>query len=248
MGDRLHQMFRFFLLVISATVFLGVVVTTKLDSAKQIAFSLPPDEVANWQGAENVLGETSARTCPGISFLDVKLDKETSVPDDYVPLDLVYLSSRGVPATGRLQLRAEAANQLKLILDEMRKQGMSFVVYSAFRSSATQAQVYREWLAQLGSGAKMVSAPPGHSEHQLGTTVDITLPDGKSVYPSKTWDWLDQNAHKFGFVMSYRFPQEHQTGYEFEPWHWRFVGVDLATKIRTSTETPQSFYRKISCS
>lgn len=241
-------MFRFFLLVISAAVFATIVISAKLDSAKRIAYSLPPDEVADWQGTENVLGETSARTCPGISFLDVKLDKETSVPDDYVPLDLVYLSSRGVPATGQLQLRGEAANQLKLMLEEMQKQGLGFTVFSAFRSSAVQAQLYRQWLAQLGSTAKIVSAPPGHSEHQLGTTVDITLPDGKTIYPSKAWDWLDQNAHRFGFVMSYRFPQEHQTGYEFEPWHWRFVGAELATKIRMSTDTPQSFYRKISCS
>ncbi|MBI4099832.1 M15 family metallopeptidase [Candidatus Microgenomates bacterium] len=183
----------------------------------------PADEVGDWGQSENVLGESSARSCPGISFLDVLLDKNTAVPADYVPLDLVTIESQ--------KLRSEVANQYRLMKADAQKAGYTFTIYSGFRTFEQQTALHQQ---------NPKSAPPGHSEHQLGTAIDL-------LYSPNTWNWLDQNAHKYGFVMSYRGTQQDQTGYEFEPWHWRFVGIALATKIRLSADLPQTFYRKIKC-
>lgn len=185
----------------------------------------PADEAGDWED-QKVLGESSARTCPGISFLDVLLDRGTSVPVDYVPLDLVQIE-------GQL-LRSEVANQYKLMREDAAVAGFGFTINSGFRTFGQQAALHAQ---------NSRSAPAGHSEHQLGTAIDLNI-----TYPSRTWTWLDQNAHKYGFVMSYRGTQIDQTKYDFEPWHWRFVGIQLATQIRQSTASPQSFYRKISCS
>lgn len=207
--------------------------------------SLPPDEVADW-GSENVLGVTTAQSCPGISFLDVLLDKNISIPTDYAPPDLVIVDSRQVPSFGNQFLRAEAANQLAGMLTEAKKSELAFAVYSGFRPSDQQATLYNQWSKVLGINSNVRAAPPGHSEHQLGTAADLTLANGNDLYPSKTWDWLFQNAYKYGFVMSYGANQD-QTGYQFEPWHWRFVGLPLAGQIHNSTSSPQTFYRKITC-
>ncbi len=182
------------------------------------------DEAGNWEKNNNVLGATTANNCPGITFLDILVDKNFSIPTDYMPPDLVEIEGH--------KLRSETANELKVMLYDARASGFNFKVYSGYRSFEEQNKLYQS----LGNRA----APPGHSEHQLGTAMDLT-------YSGKTWNWLDQNAHKYGFVMSYRGTQQNQTGYQFEPWHWRYVGVDLANKIRYSTNSPQSFYRKISC-
>lgn len=154
-----------------------------------------------------------ARSCPGISFLDILLDKKTSVAIDYVPLDLVKINNQW--------LRSEAANQLAAMRDDLQKHGLTFLVNSGFRPSQEQDLLYK---------TNVWAVLPGHSEHQLGTAVDLSL-------NKRAKNWFGQNAYKYGFVQSYRF----------EPWHWRFVGVALANKIRFFPLPPQSFYRKISC-
>lgn len=208
---------------------------------------LSPDEVSESKEGEAVLGETSAKTCPGISFLDVLLDQSTSVPRDYIPLDLAPLSSRGFQNGGGFQLRAEAINQLVLLSQEAKNQHLSFGVVSAYRPFDTQTRLYQEWSKVLGATSNKRAAAPGHSEHQLGTALDLSLPNGEPIYPSAVWSWLDKNAYQFGFVMSYSKSQQNLTGMEFEPWHWRYVGVPLAYQIHQSSLAPQTFYRKISC-
>ena len=83
-----------------------------------------------------------------------------------------------------------------------------------------------------GSGANKFSADQGYSEHQLGTTVDFTTPDigaGFSKFETTAaYTWLTDNAYKYGFALSY---PKNNAYYQFEPWHWRFVGVELATKL-----------------
>jgi D-alanyl-D-alanine carboxypeptidase len=182
--------------------------------------------------------------------LNVLVDKTHELPANYIPTDLVNLSSNNVNTEGRtIKLRKEAASALSQLQSAAKSNGYSFVIISGHRTYEEQRSTYNKYLGELGAEANQASALPGHSEHQLGTTVDLSLPnnsgDLNSVYPGKataTWTWLDQNAHRYGFVMSYRFGQEPLTGYKFEPWHWRYVGVDLATQIRMSTNNPQSFY------
>jgi LAS superfamily LD-carboxypeptidase LdcB len=182
---------------------------------------------------------------------DILVDKRNALPANYIPPDLVSLDNYQVNTEGKsVQLRKKAATALEEMNADLSSQGYSVVVISGFRSYQEQRSVHQSWVNKLGAEeASFTSARAGHSEHQLGTTVDITLPNRggelSSIYPgepSPAWDWLDKNAHKYGFVMSYRYGQESQTGYNFEPWHWRYVGIRLATEIRLSSNTPQSFY------
>lgn len=182
--------------------------------------------------------------------LNVLVDKEHSLPSDYEPQPLVSLSSIGMKTYGQQQMRKDAADKLKQMSEDMKKEGFNIYVISAYRSYAKQEYTHNYWINMLGvKEAKRTSAEAGHSEHQLGTTVDISNSSSlTSIYkgePSAEWTWLDENAHFYGFVMSYRYRQEEETGYKFEPWHWRYVGKDLASEIRHSTNTPQSYYEPL---
>lgn len=186
--------------------------------------------------------------------LNILVDKDHGLPKNYKPADLISLKGLGIKVSGgNFQLRREAAQALKTLTAAMKKQKLDVVVISGFRTYSQQVATYNQ-VAQAQGDAKadVTSAPPGHSEHQLGTTVDLSLvaKGGKlaSIYPNRpsaAWKWLDQNAHQYGFVMSYRSGQTAATGYRFEPWHWRYVGVPLATEIRQSAQNPQNFYKPL---
>lgn len=124
---------------------------------------------------------------------------------------------------------------LKKLINEADDDGLDLKVLSAFRSFGTQANLKTSYTVTYGAGtANQFSAEQGYSEHQLGTTVDFTNPTiGAPLTGFETteeYKWLQENAHKYGFVLSY---PEGNTYYQFEPWHWRFVGVKLAKKLHT---------------
>ncbi len=110
--------------------------------------------------------------------------------------------------------------------------GVTFSVVSAFRSFDEQRALKGAYSVTYGSGANTFSADQGYSEHQLGTTVDLTtenLGGGLASFETTpAYTWLVKNAYKHGFVLSY--PKDNAY-YIFEPWHWRFVGTDLARKL-----------------
>lgn len=118
------------------------------------------------------------------------------------------------------------------MLEAAEDDGINLWVASAYRSFDTQAQLKDSYSVTYGSGANAFSADQGYSEHQLGTTVDFTTNgiggtiDGFGGTPA--YEWLLENAHRFGFTLSY---PEDNSYYIFEPWHWRFVGTDLAKDL-----------------
>ena len=100
---------------------------------------------------------------------------------------------------------------------------------SAYRSFDTQTELKNGYVQTYGTGANTFSADQGYSEHQLGTTVDLTDPETAGTFVSfentDAYQWLQRNAYRYGFVLSY--PKNNEF-YVFEPWHWRFVGTELA--------------------
>ena len=113
-------------------------------------------------------------------------------------------------------------------------------IISASRSFDEQSTLKGQYTTIYGTGANTFSADQGYSEHQLGTTVDLSTEQlGNSftnIDQTEAFDWLQDNAHKYGFILSY--PQNNQY-YQYEPWHWRFVGRDLASDLDRKNE---SFY------
>lgn len=131
------------------------------------------------------------------------------------------------------QFLAEALPHLIDLLRDANDQHFPLVVLSGYRSYGTQANLKKGYKVVYGAGtANSFSADQGYSEHQLGTAVDFTAPalDGSLDGFEKTtsYKWLLDNAHKYGFILSYPKGNEH---FVFEPWHWRFVGVELATRL-----------------
>ncbi len=158
-----------------------------------------------------------------------KVDRWWGLPLDYEPSDLVYIPVK-YALRGRedYQLRREVAEALAVMLDAAREDGIDIRVTSAYRSGPRQRTIYLRNISRNGPGQR-ASAPPGHSEHQLGTTVDLTDPEGRHSF-SQAFDktpqgkWLEKNANRFGFRRSYYPDNVEETGYISEPWHWRYHG------------------------
>ena len=178
------------------------------------------------------------------------LDPMYRLSSGYKPTSLVAISWLGVvgPRGGYL-LKREAANALSAMFAEARLSKISLKIISAYRSYAAQVQVFAKRVAQSGlQQARKYAAVPGHSEHQLGTTVDLGSLTGVSwsnpKYPtSATALWLDVNAYKFGFIRSYPAGSANiaLSCYGAEAWHWRYVGKDLAYEIVCSAQVPRIF-------
>jgi zinc D-Ala-D-Ala carboxypeptidase len=169
------------------------------------------------------------------------------LPPGYAPPDLVDLDHPAIPTRKPEQLRAIVLPDLVALLSAATAHGFAFAVISAYRSEDYQRDLFaRNIQRELAGGAadeadaaeraNRYSAHPAHSEHQLGTTVDLSvaaldyrlsaglgdLPEGR---------WLATDAWLFGFLRSYPAGSQPRTGYTFEPWHLRWVGVALAASI-----------------
>lgn len=133
----------------------------------------------------------------------------------------------------KYQVHANISNNLDNMLRAAKSQGLSLMVSSAYRSYGTQSALKSTYKVSYGAGANKFSADQGYSEHQLGTTLDFTTPKiggaltGFDTTPEFTW--LIDNAHTYGFVLSY---PKGNAYYIYEPWHWRYVGVDLASRLK----------------
>jgi LAS superfamily LD-carboxypeptidase LdcB len=135
--------------------------------------------------------------------------------------------------TKQLKLHAEVWPHLKQLLDDSKKDGVNTYVFSAYRSFNEQTALKSQYKVTYGAGsANSFSADQGYSEHQLGTTVDlITSGLGGNLDgfdSTKSYDWLLSNAYRYGFILSY---PKNNGFYVFEPWHWRYVGIKLATYL-----------------
>jgi LAS superfamily LD-carboxypeptidase LdcB len=180
------------------------------------------------------------------------LDPMYRLPSSYRPpiKELVRITWRGVISPkGGYWLRREAAQAVSAMFAAAKVEKIQLKVLSAYRSYSTQAQVFAKWVAKSGlQQARKYSAVPGHSEHQLGTTVDLGSLTGVAwsnpKFPtSPTALWLEANAYKFGFVRSYPAGAANiaLSCYGAEAWHWRYVGKILAYEIVCSAQVPRIF-------
>lgn len=152
----------------------------------------------------------------------------------YEPDDLVSISGASIDQAGRYStLRREARDALMHMAKDFEKEfGNPLVVVSGYRSAK-----YQQRLWDLGRCTDTLCAPPGYSEHQLGLAVDIfdaTNEDDymANVHYRKYVTWVKSHAHLYGYTQSYQRWPSHDA-YDIEPWHWRYIGVPLATKLHT---------------
>jgi D-alanyl-D-alanine carboxypeptidase len=169
------------------------------------------------------------------------------VPVDFTPPDLVAVN---VAHTWAPLLRPEAARAVEAMFAAAASEaGLSLESNSAFRSYASQVEVYTSEVTTTGvAAADQSTARPGMSEHQTGLTIDIGPQSGTcrlNVCFADTAEghWLADNAWRFGFLLRYPADKVAVTGFEFEPWHFRYVGTDLTAQLHaTGVSTLEEFF------
>jgi D-alanyl-D-alanine carboxypeptidase len=174
------------------------------------------------------------------------VDTTYRLPSSYVPPDLVPVTRAGL--TGNGSVRALVIDDLRALARSAAAAGAPLSVESAYRSYATQILTFNRWVSVSGRGAALLgTARPGHSEHQLGVTIDFRSAGGPAPW-SHDWAttpagaWMLANAWRFGFVMSYpKNASPAKTCYDYEAWHYRYVGRDQAAAIHASGMSLREF-------
>lgn len=161
-----------------------------------------------------------------------KYSKIYFLNENYKPSGLEVIDQKYVAAskTTPIEFHEDALPFLVRMLEEATRYGVNIKVLSGYRSFKTQAELKSSYRVTYGAGtANQFSAEQGYSEHQLGTTLDLTSVSlgGLSTAFEKTpeFAWLQENAYKYGFILSYPKGNKY---YIYEPWHWRFIGKELA--------------------
>lgn len=162
------------------------------------------------------------------------VDKKNRLPADYAPSDLVPVGTGRsyVPGREGLSLKRDAEAALERMAAAARADGVTLVVSSTYRSWDYQKKVYERNVRELGrEAADRESAMPGASQHQLGTAVDFgSITD--AFAETKAGLWLVENAYAYGWSLSFPDGYEAITGFRWESWHYRYVGIEAASLQR----------------
>lgn len=173
------------------------------------------------------------------------VNKYNYLTEDYVPSNLENIST--TYARSGMQLVKEAKEAFETLSESAKKDGMNVIAMSSYRSYDYQVNLYNNYVAQDGKeAADKYSARPGYSEHQTGLAVDvynIDLPY-TSFEETKEFTWMQENAYKYGFIL--RFPKDKVdiTGYQYESWHYRYVGKKVAKEIKDNNLTLEEYIAK----
>ena len=163
-----------------------------------------------------------------------KYSKVYFLSENYIPVQLSNIDPKyNLDQEKLLQFHTFALPFLTRMLNDAANSNISLQIASAYRSFGTQSNLKASYGVTYGSGANKFSADQGYSEHQLGTAVDLTTPGTNytlviNFENSPAYNWLFNNAYRYGFILSY---PKNNTYYQYEPWHWRFVGISLATLL-----------------
>lgn len=162
-------------------------------------------------------------------------------PDDLVSVPLKYYYGEAK------QIRKEALDQFIKMWEACKEEtGIYLIIVSAYRDYESQDSVYRGYENKNGTKyADSIAARPGFSEHQTGLSLDIYSKDNtdsKTFKDSKAYEWLVNNSYKYGFILRYPDKMSKITGYNYESWHYRYLGVDLATKVYKEGITYDEYY------
>lgn len=209
------------------------------------------NQLAEEQNRNNAFGSQISELSGTLNKLDKlsktdpqllqKYSKIFFLNEHYVPKSLVDIPAPYLNEPSRkMQILASTSPYLTQMVEAAKADGVELRIISAYRSFADQTSLKNIYSVTYGSGANSFSADQGYSEHQLGTTVDLTSRKLGAGYTSfakdEAYQWMLVHAYQYGFILSY--PQGN-TYYKYEPWHWRFVGKRLAERLH---EEKENFY------
>ncbi len=175
------------------------------------------------------------------------VNKYSALDKDYVPDNLVTIKQDYSWGTyGSQKLNEITWNAFLNMWNMANNEGIYLMVSSSYRSFTEQEEVYNSYASDRGEKyADGIAARPGHSEHQTGLSIDILSLDSpvRSEFAKSTsYTWLIDNAHKYGFILRYPEDRTEITGYSYESWHYRYVGIDTATYIYENDITFDEYY------
>jgi zinc D-Ala-D-Ala carboxypeptidase len=179
------------------------------------------------------------------------VNKKRPLPSGYVPPDLAVpnVKLRLAATAEQMQFSKSATPALEEMFAAAKSDGIELVFGSGYRSEALQRQFYNSYVAQDGqAAADRYSARPGTSEHQTGLVFDATAANGAChleicFEETPEGKWIIANAYKYGFIIRYANGKEDITGYQYEPWHLRYVGKELAAEMnKTGVQTLEEFF------
>lgn len=169
-------------------------------------------------------------------------NKYNYLEKDYEPENIVEISSRYAYEDN--EAPKEILDYYIEMFTQAEKDGMDLIISSAYRSYEEQDETYKYYEKIKGEDVKNYAAQPGYSEHQTGLAFDIlstgVLTD--DFDKTKEFEWLQKNAYKYGFILRYPKGKEKLTGYDYESWHYRYVGKEIAKKIQEEKITYDEYY------
>jgi len=195
----------------------------------------------NIEGFDETVGKLTGtvETLEKLTTTDEQLLQKYSqiyfLNEHYIPADLIIIDEQYDYVNGKqVSVHAQMWPFLEELLEDAKEDDIDLLVLSGYRSYEEQGTLKQMYTSTYGVGANTFSADQGYSEHQLGTAVDFTTSElGQYIRKfddTEAYDWLRNNAYKYGFTMSY--PEDNEY-YMYEPWHWRFVGEELARELHS---------------
>ncbi len=184
----------------------------------------------------------------------ILVNKENLLSADYVPEKLIEIhepTGLKLDKTYVNRLNIVAYNAFKQMQKDALKSGFEIFIDSSYRTYEYQEKIFNHIAKEKGfEHAKNFVAPPGGSEHQTGLAIDIIFKRNNKMIEEQNENdpeikWLFSNAHKYGFILRYPKGKEKVTGFEFEPWHFRYVGKKLAQEIFYSSLTLEEYYNTL---
>lgn len=193
---------------------------------------------------ENIIYDSNKSKIPIISSkFSILVNKNNNLDKDYVPDTKVP----NIPYTTNCSVRYDIVDSVEKLFNDAKKEGFTLILASGYRSYDLQSSIYNNNLKNKGqTWTSRFSAKPGQSEHQTGLAIDISsVSQGGGLYQSfgatDEGKWLEENCANYGFILRFLDGKEDITGYTYEPWHFRYVGVDVATYIMENNLTFEEY-------
>ena len=171
------------------------------------------------------------------------VNKYYQLSKSYIPKNIVEIAAQY--AYDDNSITEEVYSMYKKMWNAANEENLTLIATSSYRDYESQEEVWDNLANSYGEEkADNQAARPGHSEHQTGLTLDIVTYDSynNEFDETKEFKWLQKNAHKYGFILRYPKDKEDITGYHYESWHYRYVGVEVATKIHNLGITFDEYY------
>ena len=195
-------------------------------------------------------GDVPTTQDPARDWATILIDTEIALPAGYGPSDLHNISEAGFPLTEGVAVRALVMDDLRALREAAAANGTPISILDGYRSYPRQVELFERRGAgpsHYETGSRVVR--PGHSEHQLGTVIDVVDEGAATVDPSwgasPAGQWIASNGHEYGFILSYPTDSFERVCYQAEPWHLRYVGRDQATAIIESGLTAREYFWRL---